>query len=96
MAGARISDPRTGHLLYREDGRVTDTAADRREPEGHVGPAAPFDVSRADSLGLEWPAILPARWPARRSTRNAALVTMDMASSAAFRREGVSRYLEFA
>lgn len=81
--------------LAREPG-ICVTAADSREPEGHVGPAAPFDVSRADPLGLEWPAILPARWPARRSTRNAALVTMDMASSAASRREGVSRYLEFA
>lgn len=37
LAGAQIPGPGTGHVLYGEDGRLTDAAADPWELEGHVG-----------------------------------------------------------
>ena len=37
LAGAQNPGPGTGHLLYGEDGRLPDAAADPWELEGHLG-----------------------------------------------------------
>ncbi len=37
LAGAQNPGPGTGHLLYGENGRLTDAAADPWELEGHLG-----------------------------------------------------------
>ncbi|ASN40630.1 hypothetical protein CGQ24_17565 [Arthrobacter sp. 7749] len=37
LAGAQIPGPGTKHLLYGEDGRLSDAAADPWELEGHLG-----------------------------------------------------------
>lgn len=37
LAGAQIPGPGTKHLLYGEDGRLSDASADPWELEGHLG-----------------------------------------------------------
>lgn len=42
LAGAQIPGPGTGHLLYGENGRLTDAAADPWELEGHLDSSGGF------------------------------------------------------
>lgn len=37
LAGAQIPGPGTRHIVYGEDGRLSDAAADPWELEGHLG-----------------------------------------------------------